>query len=345
VARRNPTNRHRSKAGATPRVSLEVLADLVHRLTPRDRAVLELVWEHRVLTTHQLAATMYPTPGKARHRLLELHRLSALERFQPWTPVGTMPWHWVLGPGGAHVLAGQRGIDVADLGYRRTTALAICHSTKLGHQIGVNEFFTQLHAYARRRGDGTAVAEWWPERRCAALWGDLTRPDAYGRWVQAGAGDPQELDFFLEYDTGSETLRRVVDKLAGYTTLADSTGISTPVLLWLPSRTREVNLRKLLGTPETPVATAVHTASTDLEGPAGPIWLPADSAGPRRRLIELADHWPISRKPTGTTPNRGTQPQEGRPQEPGEKPEAHPREQQERERYQAETNDTASQEQ
>jgi hypothetical protein len=341
MTRKHPANRHRSKAGATPRISPELLADLVHRLTPRDRAVLELVWEHRVLTTHQLTAIMYPTPGKARHRLLELHRLSALERFQPWTPVGTMPWHWVLGPGGAYVLAGQRGIDVAELGYRRTTALAICHSTKLGHQIGANEFFAQLHAHARRHRDGTAVAQWWPERRCAALWGDLTRPDAYGRWVQPGTGDPQELDFFLEYDTGSETLRRVLDKLAGYTALAESTGISTLVLFWLPSRAREVNLRKLLGTPETPVATAVHTPSTDPEGPAGPIWLPADSIGPKLRLIDLADHWPVGSRPTGTIRDPGMpQQEEG---EPGQEQKAHPREQQQN-RHRAGTDDTAFQE-
>jgi cell wall-associated NlpC family hydrolase len=278
---------------AALRMSPELLAELVHRLTDRDRRVLELVWEHRVLTTHQLTAICFGNSSKARHRLLALYRLRALERFQPWTPVGSMPWHWVLGPAGAYVLAAQRGIELHELGYRLTAALNVCHSRQLGHQVGVNEFFARLHLHANRLRNGSAVTEWWPERRCAALWGDLVRPDAYGRWTEPRRdGTLRELDFFLEHDTGSETLNRVAGKLAGYGALAEATEISTPVLLWLPSTAREANLRKVLGVPEVPVATAVQTASTDLEGPAGRAWLPAGAPGPRMRLIELADAWP-----------------------------------------------------
>lgn len=295
--------RHRPHRRAAPRINPEVLAALARRLTPRDHQILELVWEHRVLTTHQITAILFTQPRTARDRLLQLHRFAALDRFQPWTPTGTAPFHWVLGPAGAHVLAERRGIDTAQLGYRRTSALAIAHSTRLAHQIGINEFFAHLHAYARRHGDASAVAHWWPERRCAALWGDLARPDAYGRWAEPAAGtakptgDPCGFDFFLEHDTGSETLQRVAGKLAGYAALAESTGINTPVLFWLPSRAREINLRKVLGTPQVPVSTAVHTPGTDPQGPAGPVWLPAGTTGPRLRLAQLAELWPV----TGTT--------------------------------------------
>jgi hypothetical protein len=296
------SNRARRIRGTRPRVSPELIADLAHRLTGRDRAVLELVWEHRVLTTHQITDIVFRNPNKARHRLLELKQLSALARFQPWTPVGSQPMHWVLGPAGAHILAAQRGIDVAELGYRHDTTLAISHSPMLSHQVGVNDFFAKLHAYARRRSDGAAVSQWWPERRCAALWGDLARPDAYGRWTQpSDNAQPAEVDFFLEHDTGTETLSLVAGKLAGYTALAESTGISTPVLFWLPSQARETNLRKVIGTPEVPVATAVQTPGTAPEGPAGSVWLPLGSTGPRRRLIDLADAWPgTGPRPYGT---------------------------------------------
>jgi hypothetical protein len=294
-----PVQRLRTAGTPTSRASQQAFAQLAHHLTPRDREIITLVWEHRVLTTHQLAAICFPTPDKARHRLLHLHRHSVLERFQPWTPVGSAPWHWVLGPGGAYVLAGQRGIEVKELHYRRDDALAISHSIKLGHQIGVNEFFAQLHAYARRHGPNAAVVQWWHERRCADLWGDLARPDAYGRWRERQAnGHLAEVDFFLEHDTGSETHARVADKLAGYAALSESTGISTPILLWLPSTARETNLRKVVGVPEVPVATAVHTpAATASEGPAGRVWLPAGSTGPRLRLAELADAWPEITQP------------------------------------------------
>ncbi|MGI8335234.1 replication-relaxation family protein [Actinomadura scrupuli] len=286
-------NRMRRIRGTRPRVSPELIADLAHRLTGRDRAVLELVWEHRVLTTHQITEIVFHNPHKARHRLLELKQLSALARFQPWAPVGSEPMHWVLGPAGAHILAAQRGIDVTELGYRHDTTLAISHSVKLAHQVGVNDFFAKLHAYARRRSDDAAVTQWWPERRCAALWADLARPDAYGRWAEPTPdGRLAEVDFFLEHDTGSETLSLVAGKLSGYAALAEATGISTPVLFWLPSQAREINLRKVVGIPEVPVATAVQTPGTALEGPAGCVWLPLGSTGPRRRLIDLVDAWP-----------------------------------------------------
>jgi Replication-relaxation len=304
MTRPNKTaNRMRADHSHRLRISPELIADLAYRLTGRDRDVLELVWEHRVLTTDQLTAVFFPGPVRARQRLRQLRELFALVRFQPWTPVGTSPQHWVLGPAGAHVLAAQRGISLRDLRYRQDNAMAISLSPKLGHQVGVNGFFARLHAYARQRGDGTALTEWWSERRCASLWGDLARPDAFGRWTESQeTGPPATVDFFLEHDTGSEPLARVAAKLAGYAALAESTAITTPVLFWLPSAAREANLRKVLGTPDVPVATAVHTPTTAADGPAGPVWLPAGTTGPRRRLAALADAWGTHDRQHGTGP-------------------------------------------
>ena len=58
-----------------------------------------------------------------------------------------------------------------------------------------------------------ALAAWWPEHRCAAPVGTAARPDGYGRWPDQTGGDT---DFFLEYDTGTETAARVAAKLPGY---------------------------------------------------------------------------------------------------------------------------------
>ncbi|TDD87370.1 hypothetical protein E1293_08165 [Actinomadura darangshiensis] len=282
------TIRHRRTASTPRRATPELFLELRSRLTDRDRAILELVWEHRVLTTHQLAAIFFTTPGKARDRLLQLFRLKALERFQPWVPVGAAPYHWVLGPLGAHSLAAHRDITLSGLGYRRTTTLQISHSRHLAHQVGVNEFFTQLHTQARHT-PGAHLDKWWPERRCTQLWGDLARPDAYGRWTETTAQGPATADFFLEHDTGSVTLAKVAAKLSGYEALTEATGITTPVLFWLPNARREAHLRALLGTPPVPIATAVHTpADTTTGGPAGPVWLPAGQDAPRRRLSDLA---------------------------------------------------------
>ena len=144
------------------------------------------------------------------------------------------------------------------------------------------------------------------------------RPDGYGRWREQTPGQPPAVtDFFLEYDTGTENLPRLIAKLAGYRDLAARTGIATPVLFWLPSPRREAALRARLagppphGTrnapsaaqiPGVPVATAAP--GTSPEGPAGAAWLPAASPGPRRRLARLAPPGtaPAGSSPAGQTP-------------------------------------------
>ena len=77
--------------------------------------------------------------------------------------------------------------------------------------------FCALAAQGRRAGNA-ALTCWWSERRCAALWGDLARPDGYGQWTEHTPAGPVTTDFFLEYDTGSENLHRVAAKLTGYPT-------------------------------------------------------------------------------------------------------------------------------
>ncbi len=101
----------------------------------------------------------------------------------------------------------------ASFGYHRARTLALAHSEHLGHLVGVNGFFAALAARAR---PDAALAAWWSERRCTQRWGHLVRPDGFGRWTEAG----RAVEFFLEYDTGSETVARVVGKLGGYTDLA-----------------------------------------------------------------------------------------------------------------------------
>ncbi|MFF4778998.1 replication-relaxation family protein [Microtetraspora fusca] len=271
-----------------PRVEPAALAELAARLTERDYKILDCVHEHRVLTTHQIQKMFFTLPQPTRRRLGVLHRLGALARFRPWTPYGggSSPGHWVLGRAGAAALAASRNVTVAELGYRHDTAIAICFSSRLHHQVGVNDFFADLHAHARRSAGKAEVRKWWPERRCIELWGDLARPDAYGRWTE----NSRELDFFLEHDTGTEPLTKVAAKLGDYANLAEATGITTPVLIWLPGHTRETHLRELLTDVEVPVATAVRTSLSD--GPAGAVWLPAGATSGRLRLAELAHAWP-----------------------------------------------------
>lgn len=288
-----------------PRLDQATLPTLSARLTERDYAILTHLHRHRVLTTHQIQRIFFGIPQATRKRMRTLYLLNAVTCFRPWAGygAGSAPIHWVLGKAGAAILAARQGITVKELGYNPEIPIAV--SSRLNHQVGVNDFFSRLHYYARQlaanptntgtstetgpdEGTGAELKAWWSEQQCARLWGDLARPDAWGQWRENG----NEIDFFLEHDTGSETLKRVADKLHDYRNLADATGINTPILFWLPSSTRETNLRQLLTATDLPVATAVHTHDGD--GPAGPVWLPAPAqAGQdRMRLADLADAWP-----------------------------------------------------
>ena len=191
--------------------------------------------------------------------------------------------------------------------------MAIALSPRLAHDTGANGIFTALAAAARASGGQAALECWWGERRCAAAWGEHARPDGYGRWTEQAPGQPPAVtDFFLEYDTGTEPLSRVIAKLAGYAALAARTGITTPVLFWLRSPSREAALHaRLAGPPPpgirdaasaaqipgVPVATAARGTSPD--GPAGAAWLPAGKPrpAPAARPARPARHRPGRRRP------------------------------------------------
>jgi hypothetical protein len=265
-------------------MSPDLMATLATRLTNRDRWLLEILYEHRVLTTAQIQQLAFPSVSTTTHRLLKLWQLRAVERFRPPTDLGSAPMHYVLGPAGASILAERRGKTVNQLGYRLDHTLAIAHSDKLPHLVGSNGIFTALAAHARNNPD-TELAAWWSERRCRTTWGKYTRPDGYGRWRQDG----HTVDFFLEYDTGTEPIRRLLAKISDYRRLAEMTGITnTPILFALPGSTREEHLHAHLKASIPPTATTTPDTLLATGGPAGTAWRPG-GATTRRRLIDLAD--------------------------------------------------------
>lgn len=298
----------------TPRAanSAEHQTTLAARLTPRDRWIIRMLHEHRVLTSHQITALAFPSDRSARQRLRELFCWSVLDRFQPFMPIGTAPMHYVLAPAGAAVLAAEHGLDITDLGYRHHRAFGIAHSLRLAHTIGVNDWFTALIDHARHDPDLTVDA-WWSEARCARHFGDLIKPDAYGRFSAHG----QQIEFFLEYDFGTEQLGKLANKLHGYAALAAATSITTPLLVWLPTSRREATARHVLTRTwqhlddphSVPLATATAESLNPQAAhpsPADPVWLPLDCTdGPqaRRALHHLPAAWPHLPPPV-TEPNQ-----------------------------------------
>ena len=283
------------------------LAFLANHLTPRDRWLARVVGEHRVFTSTQLTQLAFTSARTANQRLLQLYQWRVLDRFQPLLAIGSAPIHYVLDLAGAAVLTAEDGLDPADVAYRHDRALGIGHSLRLAHTLGVNGLYAALVAIARHtsthtdtdldgRG-GRAVTAWWPETRCARLWGDLARPDAYARWHEDDGTTDREVEFFLEYDTGTEPLTRVAGKLHDYQRLATTTGIITPVLFWFGTPARETAARAALASTLTaldrPAAVPVATTAADPhhasggagehvavpDSPAAARWLPLPSDG------------------------------------------------------------------
>ncbi|HVE46680.1 MAG TPA: replication-relaxation family protein [Acidimicrobiales bacterium] len=136
------------------------------------------------------------------------------------------------------------------------------------------------------------------------------------RWAPGGRDEPplpedrggqtcssktlSTVEFFLEYDRGTETLARLVDKLAGYERLEAERGASSWVLFVLSSPRREATARRALAGATVPIATTVlagalatttaPAATAHLSGPIAAceaVWLPLGSHGPRVRLVAL----------------------------------------------------------
>ncbi|MGW2665946.1 replication-relaxation family protein [Nocardia tengchongensis] len=273
-------------------------------LTERDRWILRMCHEHRVLTTHQLTALGFGTSSAARRRLNRLRCQGVIDSFRPLKVAGTAPAHWVLAPAGAAVLAAEAALEVRELGYRPDRALAIAHSLHLAHTLGVNDWFTALATDPAAR-----LLAWWSQYRCYALWGDLARPDGYGRFTSAAT----TLDFFLEFDLGTMTLSTVAAKLTGYAELARTSAVITPVLVWTPTLAREAAARKELRQSRSgltdpdlvPVATAAAELASDrpTASPAERLWLALETTGGQRvTLAQLATVWPRRSPAPATVP-------------------------------------------
>ena len=136
--------------GAASKDEAALLAAPAH-LTDRDRELVRLVGEHRVLTTGQLTVLGFANLTTARHRLSALVRLGLLRRFRPHPPIGSAPWHYVLGPLGATLL----GVEDRDERkwapqVRADRQRGLERSPRLSHMTGRNQFFVALVAHARQ---------------------------------------------------------------------------------------------------------------------------------------------------------------------------------------------------
>jgi hypothetical protein len=241
------------------RLSQNEAAQLGARLTDRDKRIAFDCFEHRVLTTEQLRRLHFDGERTARARLKQLHGWRVLDRFRPARPhgAGTAPYHWVLDEVGALVVAAQLDLEPKELRWRRQAAVALAGSSKLRHQVAVNDFVSSLAEEARLRGG--SLREWWGERQTGEALGGYVLPDGYGRLELPELG---EVALLLELDRGSEDYGRLRDKARRYakalarSELADDEPI---VVLVVENPTRAAGARSALAGTAVPIAPVLWT--------------------------------------------------------------------------------------
>ncbi|WP_245714028.1 replication-relaxation family protein [Nocardia vaccinii] len=280
------------------------------RLLDRDRRLLALLSEHKAFTTDQIASMEFASVRRAQDRLRKLREMDMLFAFrESLYGGGTTQTRHALGYSGARLIAAQRAQNPpAPAKYALGLERLAC-SPMLNHRLGVNGFFAALAAHRNPTRVGPAtpssvqgLTQWWSERQCAEVFwthasgeGDL-HPDGYGCFEHHG----RAVRFFLEYDTGTESLKTVVAKLGDYEGFpTDKFGI---LLFSVHSARRETGLRTALNRAFGSYAPGlmIATTSRDLthpDGPAGPVWAlwtaeRGDALTQRVRLADLPERGP-----------------------------------------------------
>jgi hypothetical protein len=273
------------------------------QLTDRDHVLLGWLADHGVLTSFQIAHALYPSVDFAQKRLRKLAALGVLARFRPQKPDGgSHPYHYVLDQLGVDVVAAQRGDE--ELPRRDQARLRRWHltnRTNLPHLLGVNQFFIDLAGYARTHPEAS-LERWWPASRCqqagafrepgednvmVLAYKATVRPDGHGIWTE----HDRQASFFTEFDTGSEPLWKLLDKIDGYTALAKAYQRAWPVLFSLHSAARERHLHQALSEDAIryPVATTARDDTTQTgRSPAEAVWWLHRHDGALLRLADLA---------------------------------------------------------
>ena len=273
------------------------------RLTDRDHVLLGWLADHGVLTSFQISHALYGSLDFAQRRLRKLCEVGLLGRFRPFRAEGgTHPYHYVLGQLGVEVVAAHRGEDLPRRDQARRRRWQLTNRANLPHLLGVNQFFIDLAGYARTHPQAS-LDRWWPAARCQQMgafadpddddvqvrvYTPRVRPDGHGIWTENGVTVP----YFVEFDTGSEPLGVLVDKIAGYHELARVTGRVWPVLFWLHAAARERHLQQRLTDAGVryPVATAARdSAAQRAVCPAEDVWWLHRRPGAALRLADLPD--------------------------------------------------------
>jgi len=255
------------------------LYSILGQITDRDMQLLLQLYEHKVLTTHQIHELHFSSEHRARKRLRQLYEKAVLDRFRPHQHPGSQPHHYYLDDLGAKLVAGYLAVELKELRFRKERIFRLSRSRFLEHLRETNGFFTRLAYGCRVSNNGLRLAHWYGERRANLV---TVRPDGLG-CLETPEG---LLAFWLELDRGTEPRNRLERKMHQYIRPGLSAESLPHLLLFcFQSEGREVSARDALWDLDY-ITVATTTLDRHQANPLGPIWLPI-RGGRRLSLTDL----------------------------------------------------------
>ena len=193
------------------------------RLTDRDRRVIKVVNDYRIIRQDQIQRLLFPSKNTAQNRLWRLWQHGFLKRqFLPVLGgVQTSPILYLVDRRGAELLERDFGYPKDSLRYSRVKRPSYRF---LEHTLGLSEIRLSVDLACR---DAPFSLEEWRDEKALKSGYDTIRlgrkhvgvlPDAYFS-ISVPAG---KLHFFLEYDRGPESLTVFRKKISVYWTYFQS---------------------------------------------------------------------------------------------------------------------------
>ncbi|MEU7570079.1 replication-relaxation family protein [Micromonospora sp. NPDC049240] len=251
---------------STRPIPAELLLTESERLRLPDWWAVEMLAEHRVLTTAQLTALGFATTtASATRRLALLARRSWIDRLVNTGAATTADTWWCLGPIGAQLtpLPEDRDVTPAQV-YRARDRLR--ESRDLPGLLEANDFFVDLATRALTE-PGSDLRTWWSPRTCRYVTG--TRHVAWhGEYIH----ERYRHAFWYQPDPGQIRPTDLADRGHTYRRLTEHTGLAN-LLFHAADPQCEQELGRHLERRNTRHLTVV-TSNPEHGHPAGPILQP-----------------------------------------------------------------------
>jgi hypothetical protein len=271
------------------------LIQVASRLRERDLALLDVLYQHRFLTRHQLQILYFSDPGSprpAQRRLQRLRQDGLVARRALALPDGRREPepYYCLTPDGAQLVAERNQLPLTET--RKRAADAITNPLFVRHALAGGGLHCALVRAARPQPEHRCLPDWWRgELAAEAKFAEngkpsLLRPDGYSRYQ-----DGDDIHHLLvEIDLGTMSLPRLLAKLDHYRAYSRSAAWQArypvfPKLLLLTTSRQRINS---LGSALAPLNELVLLAATHTDlhqhGPLATIWQQPGRPQPRPLL-------------------------------------------------------------